>query len=97
MNHNKDFEFLQDDIYLIVSNGYKPIAVTQIYMEDTFVFETEEEAKRAYHQFEKSESGQRIGEIIGWWYGKEQFLETVKEYEEEYKEKVLIYWLNETD
>ena len=93
MNHNKELEHFQEDIDLLVSNGYKPIAVTQIYMEDAFVFETAEEAKKAYHQFERSITGKWIGEIAGWWYGKELFLETVKEYEEEYKETVLIYWL----
>lgn len=93
MNHNKKLEHFQEDLDILISNGYKPIAVSQVYMEDTFVFETEEEAKRAYHQFERSESGKFMDLCCGWWYGKERFLKTVKQYEEEYNEEILIYWL----
>lgn len=93
MNHNKDFSHFQKYLDLLLFKGYKPIAVSQIYMEDTYVFETAEEAKQAYNEFERSIEGKWIGEIMGWWYGKETFLEAVKDYEEEYKEELSIYWL----
>ena len=56
---------------------------------------TEEEAKKAYQQFERDENEKLIGDISGWWYGKEDFIKTVKEYETENDEysKVLIHWL----
>lgn len=85
----------QSNIDKLKENGFNPIAVSQMYFEDTFVFETEEEAKKAYQQFETDENEKWIGDISGWWYGKEDFIKTVKEYETENDgySKVLIHWL----
>ena len=94
-NHDRMLSEFQSDIDKLKENGFNPIAVSQMYFEDTFVFETEEEAKKAYQQFEIDENEKWIGDISGWWYGKEDFIKTVKEYESENDgySKVLIHWL----
>jgi hypothetical protein len=94
-NHTRPLSDFQDDIDKLKASGYNPIAVSQMFFEDTFVFETNEEATKAYRQFERDGKEVWVGEIVGWWYGKEDFEKTVKEYEtknDEYS-KVLIYWL----
>jgi len=53
-NHDRPLESFQRDIDKLRQAGYNPIAVTQMLFEDTFVFETSEEAKRAYEQFEQA-------------------------------------------
>lgn len=94
-NHDRTLSDFQSNIDKLKENGFNPIAVSQMYFEDTFVFETEEEAKKAFQQFEIDENEKWIGDISGWWYGKEDFLKTVKEYETENDgySKVLIHWL----
>ena len=94
-NHNRPLSDFQNDIDKLKENGYTPIAVSQMYLEDTFVFETKEEAKKAYHQFESDENEKWIGEIVGWWYGREEFEKEVNEYETENNgySKVLVHWL----
>ena len=94
-NHNRPLSDFQNDINKLKANGYNPIAVSQMYFEDTFVFETKEEATMAYRQFERDEEEKWIGEIVGWWYSKEDFEKTVKEYETENDgySKVLTHWL----
>lgn len=77
-------------IELLKAAGYKPIAVATLMSEETFCFETEEEASNAFKQFEADHTPSLIQ---GWWYGKEYFLSTVKEYEERNKYEVLITWL----
>ena len=61
----------------------------------SFLFETEDEAIKAYHQFERDEKNEWIGEIVGWWYGRKDFEKKVKEYETENDgySKVLTHWL----
>ena len=86
LNHNRTLESFSDDIQKIKANGYNPIAVTQLYCEESFVFETVTEAKEAYRT---------VGnEGDGWWYGKDEFIKSVENYEQQYTDtKVLIYWL----
>lgn len=43
-----------------------------IFFEDTFVFETEEEAQKAFEKIEVE-----LEMFQGWWYGKEQFVNKV--------------------
>ena len=95
LNHNRPLSDFQSDIDKLKANGYNPIAVSQMYFEDTFVFETNEEATKAYRQFERDEKEEWIGEIVGWWHGKEDFEKVVKEYETENDgySKVLVHWL----
>lgn len=89
-NHDRPLSDFKKSIDILKSNGFKPIAVTQMFFEDVFVFQTKKEASRAYKQFEKKEKN-----VVGWWYGKEDFLKAVKKYEEENNgySKVKIFWL----
>jgi len=88
-NHNRELSDFQEDINLIKENGFNPIAVTQMYLEDVFVFETNEEAKHAYETLEKTTTPK----VIGWWYGKDDFIKYVEVYQNEYNKKVKIFWL----
>lgn len=92
-NHNRSLSEFQEKIDKLKFNGFYPIAVTQLYLEDTFVFGSTETALKAYHTFERDEQNKFIGKIVGWWYGRKEFIETVKEYETEHS-KVLIHWLD---
>ncbi len=89
-NHDNDLEDFQEQLEIIRNAGFKPIAVSQMYLEDTFVFETPEEATEAYNQLEDCENGK----LAGWWYGKEEFEKSVKEHESNLGVKVLVHWLN---
>jgi hypothetical protein len=81
----------QEQINIILQYGFKPIAVSQIYFEDTFVFETNKEAKKAFETLENCEDYK----VVGWWYGKKEFKKFVKEYEKKFEGyKVLIHWLD---
>ncbi len=94
-NHDREIIEFQNNIDLLKSKGYNVIAVTQMCFEDVYVFETNEEATKAYNKFERDEDGDWIGEIVGWWYGKDEFIQSVKEYETDFSESnVLIHWLN---
>ena len=88
-NHERELDDFQYQINRIKEAGFNLIGVSQIYNEDTFIFETQEEALKAYEALELPNES----DIQGWWYGKERFLETVENYEKEFKVKVLTYWL----
>lgn len=92
-NHDRPLSSFQESIDLLIVNGYKPIAVSQLMFEDVFVFETDEEATKAYNQFERNSDGKLIGIIVGWWYSKNDFLEEVKDYETTTNLKVFTHWL----
>jgi len=92
-NHDRPLSDFQDNIDTLKANGFNPIAVSQMTLEDVYVFETKEEALEGYIRFERDENKNWIGAIVGWWYGKEDFLNAVKEYEEKSEIKVLIHWL----
>lgn len=72
------FEKFVEDLAAILRAGYNPTKVTTMYIELTFVFETEQEANLAYEQLEKKE-----GAVVGWWYGEEMFSDTKEKYEKE--------------
>ena len=89
-NHNRPLEDFQEDLKIIRESGYHPIAVSQIYFEDVYVFETAHEAKEAYEKLEDCDNCQ----VIAFWYSKEAFLKEVEEYEsKDGCYKVLIHWL----
>jgi hypothetical protein len=68
-----DKEVYQPNIDKLRANGYNPIAVSNLMLEIVYIFETTKEAHKAYHQFERDVDGNWIGEIAGWWYGKNYF------------------------
>lgn len=89
-NTDRELSTFDEPLAIIRKHGFKPIAVAQMYFEDTFVFETEEESVEAFEKLENIEES----EVQGWWYGREEFLKYVEEYErEDDGSKVLIYWL----
>ena len=94
-NTDRTLESFNEQLTILRENGYNPIAVSQMYFEDTFVFETKEEADRGYLQFERDKNEKWIGEVVGWWYSKEDFLKAVKEYEEEseFDSTPITFWL----
>lgn len=87
-NVNRDLESFQEEVDLIREYGFRPIAVAQMMHEDTFVFETNEEALRAHLLLE-----QNLGLLQGWWYGQYEFEKTVTAYEKQMKVSVRIFWL----
>lgn len=93
-NHDRPLSDFEPQLKILREHGFKPIAVTQILFEDTFVFETNKEAKKAYVKLEKNQK-HRDKMVIGWYYGKKAFLKEVKRYETDNNgfSKVLIHWL----
>jgi hypothetical protein len=96
-NHDRTLSDFQNSIDIIIKAGFKPIAVTQMYLEDTFVFKTSEEANKAYKTLERGDNEKFIGKVVGWWYGEDDFKKTVEEYETENNgySKVKIYYIND--
>ncbi len=80
-NISKDLQKFYFDLEILKSAGYKPIAVTTMMCENTFVFETQDEANRAFLQFEKHPQGECIS---GWWYGREDFSKALDDYKKEF-------------
>lgn len=87
-NHSRTLESFTDSINKIKEYGFNPIGVSQIYFEDTFVFETDEEAKKAFQLLEVEHKV-----VQGWFYGRDLYEFTVKRYEKERDRKVLTFWL----
>lgn len=95
-NSDRNKSSFKEVLDILKKYGYNPIAVAQMYFEDTFVFETSKEAKEAFDIFENRETRIVPDEdcVVGWWYGKESFLKTVAEYEsKEGAYKVRTFWL----
>jgi len=94
-NHDRPLSDFDQQLLLIRDAEFKPIAVSQMYFEDTFVFKTPEEAKKAYRMLELDIKGKWIGKVVGWWYGEQDFKKEVEKYERENDgySKVLVHWL----
>ena len=76
--------------------GFNPIGITTMMLEETFIFETEEEAITAFTTLENTPTGNSI--LQGWWYGKELFKTIREEYvnfnhEGKEYEAPIVYWL----
>lgn len=84
----------ENPLKLLTDAGFKPIAVSVMTCEDVFVFETDEEAVKAYEQFENTPKGEH-SIISGWWYGRIEFMESLDEYEKEMDYRPDVIWLNE--
>ena len=92
-NHKRPVEDFKEQIQIIKDNGFNPIGVSQVYFEDSFIFNTAKEAKLAYNLLEQDKFL-----VTGWWYSKKQFEKIVNIYEKDSLEdndpiKVLIHWL----
>jgi len=86
-NHNKELSYFQSSIDIIRHHGFNPIAVTQMYFEQVFVFKTDSEAEMAYELLEV-----QLEEVAGWWYEKEEFIREVEQYEKNVS-MVKVFWL----
>ncbi len=75
----------------ILDIGLKPIAVSTIFFEDVFAFETEEEAQQGYKTLEVDSSNK----VTGWWYDRKGFVESVDRYGDD--RHIIIFWLNDED
>lgn len=75
--------------------GFNPIGITKMICEETFIFNTDEEALKAFEYFEKNP----VGEVIqGWWYGIVDFQLARQEYVMNIYEGIeedapTIYWI----
>lgn len=78
-------------IQILKQFGFKPIAITVMMFEETFVFETEEEALIAHDEFENNPTHNIV--IQGWWYDREGFKKSVEKYIEKFQSIPVIYWL----
>lgn len=96
-NHDRPLEDFEEQIKILRESGFNPIGVSQMYFEDTFIFKTAKEAKEAYHVLERTEDDLWIGECVGWYYSKRDFMKEVKDYEkkigDEEPVRVLVHWL----
>lgn len=88
-NHERPVEDFTAALNLIRAVGFTPIAVTQLYAEDTFVFRTKAEANRAFRMFEST----KPSKLVGWWFGAADFIKALAKYEREYETKVLVHYL----
>jgi hypothetical protein len=78
-------EIENSSLKVLIENSYMPIAFTQYNLEDTFIFNTTEQAKECYDELEVDKKL-----VCGWFYGKEEFEIHKKEYEELYQTTMLI-------
>lgn len=92
-NHKRPIEDFQEQISILRGHGYNPIAVSQMICEDVYVFETEDEAKKAASELEFNPDKSK-NKLQAWWYGRESFQLAVEKYEKEWADcKVLTHWL----
>lgn len=94
-NHRRPLKSFSKEIEKIKKAGFNLIGVSQMYFEDVFIFETRDEAEKAYHTFENDMFGNYIGKIVGYWHSREDFKEAVRFYEIENNgnSKVKVHWL----
>lgn len=71
------------------SNGFNPIAITRMSMEETFVFKSASEADQAYNMLEVG-----LSLVSGWWYQEDDFLLEYNSYCEDNGYSPKIYHLD---
>lgn len=75
--------------------GFKPIGFTVMMCENTFIFETEDEALRAYNKFETGKNktkGRRPLCIQGYWYSRRDFEAEYSEYKSQFPDCRDVVW-----
>lgn len=87
-NHNRSFDDFTVQLDTIRGYGFNPIGVSQMMLEDVYIFETEKEAWEGYCKIELDNA-----ELCGWWYSKDDFLKAVDGYEADTEYKVKVYWI----
>jgi tRNA nucleotidyltransferase/poly(A) polymerase len=96
-NHTRPLTDFTNEIKILHDNGFRPIGVSQMLFEDTFIFDTPEEANEAYNTLERTIEGEWIGKVVGWFYGKDAFIKAANDYEKENNCKVLTHWLPDSN
>jgi hypothetical protein len=92
---NQGYKWNTDKSYsikLLRDHGHKPIGITNVMCEETFIFNSKEECDKAHWEMQVQE---RL--VDGWWYSKEEFekmLSTEPMFQQK-NGKPKIYWLNE--
>ena|SRR5690606_16558381 len=71
-------------IKLLKDAGYKPLAICSYYGEETFFFETAEEAKKAYEEMEENK-----GSVCGWFHS----VEDIDKLENPDGSKIKVKWI----
>jgi len=100
-------EYYEEQLQHIIDAGFKPIGVSQMAGEDTFIFRHKDEAHKAYEEMEQkymfkpwSPDNDSDGCVQGWWYGFGDFIKAAEEYEDEFvngvAREIVVYWFNET-
>lgn len=79
----------------IQAAGFKPIAITIMLVEETFVFQTEQESIDAFNHFKHHPEFSNEG----WWYSNKQFVKAWNKYKREFYGNIedkmpKIYYLN---
>lgn len=94
-NHNRSVDDFEEQLSLIREAGFNPIGVSQMILEDVFIFKTKEESEKAYRLFERDDTEEWIGKVVGWWYSEDEFKEAVERYELNIGDntKVKVHWL----
>ena len=63
--------YLENDLYKkVIAAGFKPIGMTVMMCEETFIFKSDKEAKEAWEMFKPE----------GWWYEYSAFIDAEKWY-----------------
>jgi hypothetical protein len=85
-------KYLRNFLYRkVVAAGFKPIGMTIMMCEETFIFKSDVEAKEAWERFAPS----------GWWYGFSDFIEAEKAYLKDFSDMGIhdhalnILWFDE--
>ena len=81
----EDFKEILD---IIRNHGFNPIGISQMAGYDTVIFNTDAEALNGYEKLEVEEKKLFLN-----WYGKEQWVIDVEEYEKEFGTKVKTIWI----
>lgn len=78
LNHPYPLNTFYGDMEVFKKYGFKPIGFSQMYLETTYIFETEEEANKAYNELEVDR-----GLVCGWFYSDIDFKKEKEKYEQE--------------
>lgn len=92
-NNNIINDLIEDDsnwlLKEVVNAGFKPIGMTVMICEDTFIFKTPDDARAAWEKFKPE----------GWWYDIGTFIDAWKKYVDEIYDGIeenapIIYWFD---